>query len=149
VAEEVKGNLLRPYRIVDWLRHVVVGRRAIRDPKSLGRYGEDLASRELGRRGYRIIERRVRSRRGEIDIVAWDGPVLAFIEVKARRGNRFGSPLAAVDGRKQRKIIMLARSYMARKRLQGVPVRFDIVGVELDSGGKPHVELTRGAFQER
>ena len=132
-----------------WFRHLVALSRSRRDPKDLGLYGEDLACRELERQGYRLVERRARSRLGEIDIVAWNGPVLVFVEVKTRRGNRFGSPIEAVGWRKQRKIITLARSYMIRRRLQGVPVRFDIVGVELDSGRKPRIELIRGAVQER
>jgi putative endonuclease len=126
-----------------------VGRHVAGEPQNLGRYGEDLACRELKRRGYRIIERRARCRLGEIDIVAWDGPVLVFIEVKARRGDRFGSPFEAVDWRKQKKIIKLAQMYTARRRLHSVEVRFDIVGVELDSYRKPRVELIQGAFEDQ
>jgi putative endonuclease len=148
VAEEVKESFLRPHRFLSWVRLLVAGTRSIRDPKSLGLYGEDLACRELERRGYCIVGRRIRSRLGEIDIVAWDGPVLVFVEVKTRRGSRFGSPLEAVDWRKQRKIITLAQSYMVRKRFQDVPVRFDVVSVELDTGGKPHLEVIQGAFEE-
>lgn len=144
----MRESFLRPHRFIGWIRHRVAGWRFLRDPKRLGLYGEDIACRELERRGYRVVERRARSRLGEIDIVAWDGPFLVFVEVKTRRGNRFGSPLEAVDWRKQRKIITLAQSYMVRKKLQDVPVRFDIVSVELDSDRKPRVEIIQGAFEE-
>ena len=62
----------------------------------LGRHGEELACRELRRRGYAIVARRYRTRHGEIDIVAMDEGVLVFVEVKTRSDRRFGSPLAAV-----------------------------------------------------
>ena len=64
----------------------------------LGIRGEELACRELRRRGYSILARRYRTRHGEIDIVAMDDDVLVFVEVKARSDRRFGGPLAADHG---------------------------------------------------
>ena len=66
------------------------------DRQSLGKLGEDLACAELHRRGYEILERRYRTRFGEIDIVARDGDVTVFVEVKARDGDDFGGGAAAV-----------------------------------------------------
>src|SRR6185295_16624585 len=57
---------------------------------ALGKTGEDLACRELTRRGYAILARRYRRRRGEIDIIARDGPTIVFVEVKARESHEFG-----------------------------------------------------------
>ena len=57
---------------------------------ALGKTGEDLACAELTRRGYAILARRYRTRRGEIDIIARDGPTIVFVEVKAREGHEFG-----------------------------------------------------------
>jgi putative endonuclease len=155
VAEEVKPSFFRTHRdlpvverALHWVRDLIVGGRSGRDLRNLGLYGEDIACRELERQGYRLIERRARSRLGEIDIVAWDGPVLVFAEVKTRRGARLGGPLEAVDWRKQKKIIALAQLYMVRRRLEGVMVRFDVVGVELGSDLKPRVKLIKGAFEE-
>ena len=63
----------------------------------LGRAGEDAAADHLRAHGYRIVKRNLRGPGGEIDIVAWDGPTLAFVEVKTRASSRFGSAISAVD----------------------------------------------------
>ena len=91
------------------------------------------------------MARRYRTRNGEIDIVATDGPVLVFVEVKARSGHRFGSALAAVTPAKQRKLTSMALEYLARTRTTGVACRFDVVGVVID-GSRRLVEVVADAF---
>ena len=76
--------------------------------KALGRLGEELVARALAARGYRIRERNWRCPAGELDIVAEDGDVLAFVEVKTRRGREFGTPEEAVTPAKQAKLVELA-----------------------------------------
>ena len=93
--------LNRIWDFVDAVRLRSKGPLSCRDPKQLGLLGERLACRELERRGYRVLERRARSRHGEIDIVALDGDVLVFVEVKTRRHSRFGEAWEAVSWRKQ------------------------------------------------
>ena len=110
-----------------------------------GKHGEELAVRYLEEQGYAIIERNYRLRIGEIDIIARDGEVLVFIEVKTRRSNRFGSPFEAVDFRKQQQIIRVARMYLARHGCENCAVRFDVVAVCFD-GEAPIVELLKNAF---
>ena len=110
-----------------------------------GKTGEDLACRELERRGYAILARRYRRRSGEIDIVARDGPTLVFVEVKARGGHAFGSAADAVTALKRRRITGLAVEYMMRHHLSGSPCRFDVVAIHLDSGA-PVVEVFQSAF---
>ncbi len=112
----------------------------------LGRQGEDLACRELCRRGYAILARRFRTRHGEIDIVARDGDVLVFVEVKARSSRSFGGALGAVTPRKQRQVIAMAQRYMARVGWAARPCRFDVVAVQGTSRDKPDVTLVRNAF---
>ena len=112
----------------------------------LGIRGEDLACRKLRRRGYAILARRYRTRHGEIDVVAKDGDVLVFVEVKARATPHFGGPLAAVARAKRRKLTLMALDYLARARISGVACRFDVVAVSMREG-KPWVELVRDAFQ--
>ena len=113
----------------------------------LGRWGEKLAARFLRRQGYHIIRRNYLSPVGEIDIVAREGDVLVFVEVKTRTGDEYGGPLAAVGPGKQRKVAQAAQSYLARHRLGEVPCRFDVVGVTCVEGKKePDIELVRGAF---
>ena len=113
--------------------------------QSLGKLGEDLACEELERRGYAIVERRFRTRCGELDIVARDGDVLVFVEVKARSGGGFGSPFDAVTWQKRQRLSAMAESYLLHKRIAGVACRFDVVSVLQDASGHT-VELMRGAF---
>jgi putative endonuclease len=110
-----------------------------------GKDGEDLASRELQQRGYAILERRFRSKYGEIDIVARHGDVTVFVEVKARGGGEFGGGAAAVTPFKQRTITRVALDYIARRRLFDRPCRFDVVVIDTSSG-TPVVEVIANAF---
>jgi putative endonuclease len=112
---------------------------------TLGKTGEDLACRELRRRGYAILARRYRRRRGELDIVARDGPTLVFVEVKARESQEYGAAAEAVTPLKQRTMAQLAIDYMARHRLTSEPCRFDVVTIHLEAG-RPVVEVIRNAF---
>jgi putative endonuclease len=111
----------------------------------LGKTGEDLACRELERRGYAIVARRYRGRSGELDIVARDGPTLVFVEVKARGGRGFGAAVEAVTRGKQRRIVQLALEYVMRHHLTEVPCRFDIVSIQFEAG-RPAVEIFQNAF---
>jgi putative endonuclease len=113
--------------------------------QSIGRLGEDLACAELARRGYVIVDRRYRTRYGEIDIVARDGEVLVFVEVKARGGDAFGGAVDAVISWKQRRVARMAADYLARKHPETPPCRFDVVAVDL-SQGDPRVDVYAGAF---
>lgn len=113
---------------------------------SFGILGEDLACEALQRRGYAVLARRYRTRVGEIDIVAADGNTVVFVEVKARRDTRCGVPAEAVTWWKQRRIITMARFYLATHRCQDRPVRFDVVSVLAPRGAAPTVEIIRGAF---
>ena len=116
---------------------------------SLGKHGEDLACRELRRRGYAVLARRYRTRWGEIDIVARDGDTLVFIEVKTRRSTGFGGPVAAVNFRKQRRLINMARSYLLGLAGPEPPCRFDVVGVTLTEGERTVLEVLVNAFGVR
>lgn len=113
--------------------------------QSLGKRGEDLACAELERRGYVIVDRRFRTRCGELDIVARDGGVLVFVEVRARSGSRFGTPFESVTWQKRQRVSRMAASYLCIKRLSGVACRFDVVAV-LERQGTQTIELVRGAF---
>src|SRR5438132_14330165 len=79
----------------------------------LGEEGERAAARFLEARGYRILERNYRTRRGEIDLIAEDGRILVFVEVKVRLDDRFGGPAAAITRAKQARIARLAQQYLA------------------------------------
>jgi putative endonuclease len=113
--------------------------------QTLGELGETLACDELRRRGYAILERRYRTRYGEIDIVARHGDVLVFVEVKARVGDAFGTGAAAVTGYKQRRVARMAADFLTRRRLHDRPCRFDVVSVAMGEEA-PRIEVIAGAF---
>ena len=113
----------------------------------LGKVGEDLACRELRRRGYAILDRRYRTRAGELDIVARDGATVVFVEVKTRTHDRYGSPFDAITPRKRRKLWAMAEDYLSRKDLWGRPCRFDVVGITLSGDRSPLIQVVANAFE--
>src|SRR5262245_26610863 len=100
--------------------------------RNLGRAGEAAAARFLERRGLVIIARNLRSRLGEVDLLARDGATLVFVEVKTRRGSPGDPPQAAVDARKRARLGRLALSYLAAQRLGDRSCRFDVIAVAMD-----------------
>jgi putative endonuclease len=103
-----------------------------------GRAAEEAAAHHLTRNGWRLLGRNVRIGRGELDIIARRGGVLAFIEVKARRTSTCGAPEDAVGFRKRHQVARLAELWLAARpwALRGVTdVRFDVIAV--DAGADP------------
>lgn len=111
----------------------------------LGEIGENLACRELERRGYSVVARRYRRRGGEIDIIALDGATLVFVEVKARDGRGYGMAAEAVTALKRRRLAAVALEYVVRHHRQNCPCRFDVVAIQLTADG-PEIELFQNAF---
>lgn len=104
------------------------------DPRrATGRQGEEAAARFLRKQGFVILDQNVRSRLGEIDLVARDKGTLVFVEVKARQAGQGDPPQASVTPRKQARLGRLALGYLKSKGLGEVRCRFDVVAVELDS----------------
>ena len=95
---------------------------------------------------YRIVARNFRCRAGEIDLVALDGPVLVFVEVRSRRSDRAGTPLESVDVRKQEQVARVARHFLAMRGLGDREARFDVVGIRFDQE-PPAVEHVQAAFE--
>jgi len=117
------------------------------DPRDeLGRRGEDAAAAYLKGLGYRIVGRRERVLRGDIDIVALDGRTVVFVEVRSRTDTAHGHPAETVGRMKQRRISMLATAYIRRHRLEDCSVRIDVVAVTFPPGEKPVVEHYQNAF---
>lgn len=112
---------------------------------ALGRAGEDLAARWLAERGWQVLDRNVRSRAGEIDIVARRGAVVAFVEVKTRRSGAFGTPAEAVTYRKRVRIRGAALRWLAEHRPGAGAVRFDVLEV-VPEGGEMRVTHVEDAF---
>ena len=113
--------------------------------QTLGKMGEDLACRELERRGYAIVARRYRRRGGELDIIARDGATMVFVEVKAREGREFGEAAEAIGYFKRRRMMAVALDYITRQHLADCPCRFDVVSIQLQDG-HPQIEVYQNAF---
>ncbi|PWT98269.1 MAG: YraN family protein [Terriglobia bacterium] len=128
------------YRAADALRR----RRLAADH---GRWGEDLAHRYLRKHGCTVVARRYRpnSGGGEIDVIAWQGKTLIFVEVKTRATAEFGAPERAVDVEKQQHLTRAGRDYARRASIDWGQVRFDIVSIVLE---KPvRIEWIQDAFR--
>ena len=118
------------------------------DPRKLfGQAGESAAEEYLRRKGYRIVARNRRSPVGELDLVAEDGRVLVFVEVKARRTDAFGGAIQAVHQRKQQKLIQLAAQYLARHHVKDRLCRFDVVLLQGTDAAVPQIEHIQNAFE--
>ena len=118
------------------------------DKDRVGRFGEEVAGRWLWLEGgCRVLFRNFRGRDGgELDIVARDGEVLAFVEVKTRTSMAYGRPALAVDAEKRALIIRGARAWMSLLGWPAIHFRFDIAEVLLTDGAPPAVTWVRGAF---
>lgn len=97
--------------------------------KRLGDAGEDFAAKTLESLGYEILERKFRTRRGEIDLIAAKDGVIHFIEVKTRTGDDYGYPAEAVTIEKQTHIRRVADTYLANRRMLWRSVSIDVVEV--------------------
>jgi len=113
--------------------------------KSLGKTGEDTAVRYLKKNGYRILERNVRCRTGEIDVVASEGDTICFVEVKSLQSDDSGLPEYGITKTKRRRIVNAALFYLTRKHIQDADCRFDVVSIVMGEP-EPRIELFRGAF---
>ncbi|HUG52428.1 MAG TPA: YraN family protein [Vicinamibacteria bacterium] len=110
-----------------------------------GAEGEDQACRHLCAQGFDILARNFRCRSGEVDVIARDGAVTVFVEVKHRRGARHGAGYESVTFGKRRRIVRAARLYAASRGLGEAPVRFDVISID-EVDGRPHLRHDRGAF---
>ncbi len=115
----------------------------------LGVRGETLAYWYLRQAGYTVVARnwRAGSGAGELDVVGWDGPILAFVEVKTRTSEAAGPPEAAVSRNKQKRVIKAAREYLWRLKGKPISHRFDVVSVSLNPEDGLQVRLIKDAFK--
>ena len=121
---------------------------------AIGRYGEQLAAHHLHGAGLTLLARNWRCTEGEVDIVARDGDVLVFCEVKTRivrlATRDVLGPFAAIGVRKQRQVRAMAREWLGQGRIEGTrppELRFDAIGVSFDAAGRLlSLEHLEGAF---
>lgn len=113
--------------------------------QDLGLLGERIAARWLMRDGWQVVAHRFRVGHRDIDLIMRRDHVVAFVEVKARRSERFGSPVEAVHYRKRRELVRSARVWVDRHGAGPLWYRFDVVGV-LISGHTVRVRHVPSAF---
>ncbi|MBM4194042.1 MAG: YraN family protein [Gemmatimonadetes bacterium] len=99
------------------------------ETNDFGELGERIAARWLKRSGWRVLARRFRAGRRDIDLVVERDGTVAFVEVKARAGPEFGDPVEAVHRRKQRSLSKSAQTWIGRHGRSGEQYRFDVIGV--------------------
>ena len=117
------------------------------DPRHvLGRRGESEAARYLQKLGHEIVDKNVRTRHGEIDLITRHKGILVFVEVKTRSSEEFAPPELFVDERKRRKLFELAQAYLSGPG-ESVECRFDVLGVVLPARGRPIIRHIQNAFQ--
>lgn len=120
--------------------------------KRLGASGETVARAHLEQWGWRLLEANFRCAQGELDLIAEEttptGVVTVFIEVKTRRGSAHGTPAAAVDTRKQQRLIRVAQAWLAAQNAGGEEpaCRFDVAEVRFGPDGLARVQWQRAAF---
>lgn len=114
-----------------------------------GHRGETLAYWYLRQAGYIIVARNHRARHnvGELDLIGWDGPVLAFVEVKTRTSLEGGEPEEAVTGLKRQKIVRTARQYLRQNKLDDTCYRFDVVTLYWEPASGLRLRLSKDAFR--
>lgn len=125
-------------------------RLAQRGPEHLrtGNQGEDEAYFFLRKRGYTVIARNWRTprRKGELDIVAWDGPTLCFVEVKTRSKKAFVPAEAAVDREKQRELRAMAHEFLKMQKM-AAQFRFDVIAVYMLPGQQAEIEILKDVLR--
>lgn len=112
-----------------------------------GKLSEIFAKKYLETQGYCIVECNRRTPYGEIDLIAKDQDTIVFVEVKARRSNKFGHPNYAVHAKKQHKIISSALFYLQQTQQSHLKARFDVLSIQFKNQ-KIEAELIKNAFQE-
>ncbi len=100
---------------------------------NIGKFGENVASKYLKDKGYKIKERNYRTFLGEIDIICEDKGNIIFVEVKTRRSDKFGYPEEAVNFIKQRKIIKNALCYLSKYHLWEKNCCFDVISISISN----------------
>ena len=120
----------------------------VHEKDRLGRQGEDKAVRFLESRGYRILERNLKFRLGELDIIAQKGNFIAFIEVKTRRTGDAGQPFEVIKQAKMRRIVSMAETWLRYKKLEddNLVFRFDIISIVWPEGEPPEIQHLENAF---
>jgi putative endonuclease len=114
-----------------------------------GREGEEIAVSYLKAKGYTLLEQNYFFEHAEVDIVAYDGKSIVFVEVKMRKDTTYGRPAEAVTEGKQKLVMKAARAWLYERKMSGSPVRFDVIAIVKQPGEAPDIQHFEHAFQQR
>lgn len=112
----------------------------------LGKSGEEVAIEYLKKKKYKIVNKGFRFLRGEIDIIAYDGDTLVFVEVKTRKSFRFTQPEESVTPAKRKQLRRVAQGYLLREHIQDIECRFDVLSLSYDELEGYTVKHIKDAF---
>jgi len=117
------------------------------ESKDIGQKGETAAAKYLRKLGWKILEQNYRTSRGEIDLIAKDGDVLIFVEVKSYSCRSFYLPSFSIDKNKRQCIIKAAKTYLFKKNIRDTNCRFDVITIYKDFRGDRKIEQYKNAFE--
>lgn len=109
--------------------------------KQFGDYGEQVAEKVLVKKGYRVLERKFRSRMGEIDLIAKDKDTYIFVEVKSRLNTKYGRPEEAVTAWKLRHIQKTAEYYCLINKIKSAKMRIEVVAIQYKEGNLESIRI--------
>ena len=110
----------------------------------LGRYGEELAAKYLDKHGYQVLERNLRYRFGEVDIIAMQDAGLIVVEVKTRRSRTYGMPCEAVNWKKKQHIRSVISMFLATRDMHYEYIHFDVIEVYVPQDGEIQIRHMKG-----
>lgn len=117
--------------------------------REIGDEGEELATAYLESKGYTILERNYHFERAEVDIVAYDNETcIVFAEVKTRSSNTFGEPEEFVDDKKIQNVYKAAEAWIYERKMDGAPVRFDVISILQKRNEAPDIKHFENAFTQ-
>lgn len=114
--------------------------------REIGDEGEELATAYLESKGYTILERNYFFEHAEVDIVAYDESYIIFVEVKTRSSNHFGEPEEYIDDKKIENIYKAAEAWIYERKMDGAPVRFDVISILTHNNEAPDIKHFENAF---
>jgi len=115
--------------------------------RQIGNEGEELAAAYLESKGYIILERNYHFEHAEVDIVAYNQEThIVFVEVKKRSSNRYGEPEEYIDDEKIQNVYKAAEAWLYERKMEGAPVRFDVISIIQQDNEAPEIKHFKNAF---
>ncbi len=112
----------------------------------LGKMGEERAVAYLESKNFMVLDRNYRFMRAEVDVVASTDREIVFVEVKTRRNKSYGEPEESVNDAKKRQLFKVAEAWLHERKMEGAPVRFDVITILHPNRENEEIHHMEGAF---